>query len=244
MPLPASFSVVIPALNEEARLPDCLASVLAQTCRSTTEVIVVDNGSTDGTALVARNAGASVVKCPERGVVLARQAGLDAAANEVVLHLDADSRLKPGTLDLLSGVFADHAVVAVAGDVEYAPGSPGTRAMSALYRVANDVLRPVFGRPAFALAGALAFRRQALVAAGGYLIRLPHSGDEAGMLARLARQGKVIWAPDFVVESSDRRFRGRFARWLLCDLLVHTFADQLVYRFSNRSPWGGRPAIR
>ncbi len=239
-----TYSIVIPALNEEAALPQCLASVTGQAFDGAFEMVVVDNGSTDRTAEVARLCGARVVPCMRRGVVYARQAGLKAALGEVVVHLDADSQLRPGTLRLLAARFADPRVVVAAGDVHYVPGTVPTHAMQLAYRFTNRTLKLVLGRPLFALAGALAMRRSALLSAGGYELGLPHTGDESGILARLSRQGKVVWEPRFVVDSSDRRFRGRFVRWFFSDLFVHTFLDQLRYRVTRRSNWGERRAIR
>lgn len=238
------FSVVIPALNEAAALPSCLTSLAKQEVEGGAEVLVVDNGSADDTAEVARKYGARVVSCLQRGVVFARQAGLEAATGEAVVHLDADSQLGPNVLQLLGRWFADPSVVAVIGNVNYVPGNAATRAMEWVYRATNSSLNCILRRPMFALAGALAIRRSALLAAGGYDLDQPHTGDEAGLLARLRRHGRLVWEPRFVVESSDRRFRGRFARWLMTDLFIHSFLDQIIYRVTHRSRWGGRSVIR
>jgi len=83
-------SVVIPALNDSAMLRRCLAALAAQT-RTADEVVVVDNGSTDATAGVARAAGARVVSQPVRGIFPATAAGFDAASGDILARLDADS---------------------------------------------------------------------------------------------------------------------------------------------------------
>ncbi|GAA3902178.1 glycosyltransferase family 2 protein [Microbacterium invictum] len=83
-------SVVIPSLNDAVMLRTCLAAIAVQT-RPPDEVIVVDNGSTDDTADVARAAGAHVVAQPVRGIFPATTAGFDAAEGELLLRLDADS---------------------------------------------------------------------------------------------------------------------------------------------------------
>jgi glycosyltransferase involved in cell wall biosynthesis len=90
----STLSIVIPSLNDAAMLRECLACVAAQT-RAPDEVIVVDNGSTDDTAAVARAAGARVVTEPVRGVLRATAAGFDAASGEIIGRLDADSRPAP-----------------------------------------------------------------------------------------------------------------------------------------------------
>ena len=81
-------TIVIPTLNEADRLPACLASV-----RWAAEVIVVDAGSTDGTAVIARRFGATVIEV--RGATIAgqRNAAIDRATQPWVLSLDADERV-------------------------------------------------------------------------------------------------------------------------------------------------------
>jgi glycosyltransferase involved in cell wall biosynthesis len=85
--------VVIPALNDSAMLAECLRALAAQS-RAADEIIVVDNGSTDDTAAVARAAGATVVQEPLRGIFPATAAGFDAAlagGADLIARLDADS---------------------------------------------------------------------------------------------------------------------------------------------------------
>ncbi|CAN5180000.1 C50 carotenoid glucosyltransferase CrtX [soil metagenome] len=85
--------VVIPALNDSVMLAGCLSALATQT-RAADRIIVVDNGSTDDTAAVARAAGATVVPEPVRGIFPATAAGFDAALEggaELIARLDADS---------------------------------------------------------------------------------------------------------------------------------------------------------
>jgi len=85
-----TISIVIPAYEEGPRIAGVLAPLA--TTRWITERIVIDDGSTDDTAEVAMSyAGVDVVRLPEnRGKGAALQAGLDRAAGDVVVFLDAD----------------------------------------------------------------------------------------------------------------------------------------------------------
>jgi glycosyltransferase involved in cell wall biosynthesis len=87
----STLTVVIPALDDAAMLRDALAALAAQT-RPVDEVIVVDNGSTDATAEVARAGGARVLFQPNRGIMSASATGYDAARTELIARIDADSR--------------------------------------------------------------------------------------------------------------------------------------------------------
>jgi glycosyltransferase involved in cell wall biosynthesis len=92
------ISLIIPALNEA----DCLAPLLAEVPRGVAhEVIVVDNGSTDDTAGVARRCGARVVLEPRRGYGHACAAGMAAASGEVLAFMDGDGSFVPTELAML-----------------------------------------------------------------------------------------------------------------------------------------------
>jgi 4,4'-diaponeurosporenoate glycosyltransferase len=102
----ADISVVIPARNEAANLPGLLDDLSAQEL-APSEVVVVDDGSTDGTADVARAAGATVIVAPTlpagwTGKAWSCQTGADATRSERLVFLDADVGLRPHALGLLA----------------------------------------------------------------------------------------------------------------------------------------------
>src|SRR3954447_1295253 len=82
-------SVVIPVFDGEAYLAAAIESALAQTYEPV-EVIVVDDGSTDGSAAVAARYDVRMLRQPNRGVSAAYNAGVEAARGELIAFLDAD----------------------------------------------------------------------------------------------------------------------------------------------------------
>lgn len=95
-----SISVIIPSHNRARLLPRCLDSVLAQT-RPPDEIIIVDDGSTDGTAaLVAeRYPDVRLMAQPNRGVSAARNAGVRGARGDWLAFLDSDDAWLPAKLE-------------------------------------------------------------------------------------------------------------------------------------------------
>ena len=94
------FSVVIPVLDEAAYLGACLAALDAQSvARERFEILVIDNGSTDGTIEIAESwAGVQLLHQPARDPYLARNVGIDAARGRILAFTDADCSVAPDWL--------------------------------------------------------------------------------------------------------------------------------------------------
>jgi glycosyltransferase involved in cell wall biosynthesis len=176
-----AVDVVFPCLNEEQALPWVL-SRLPDGYRA----IVVDNGSTDDSAAIAREHGALVVSEPRRGFGSAAHAGLLAASAPVVAFCDADASMDPA--DLASVV---DPVVAGNADLVLGRRRPTTRGAWPLHaRVANRALallmRRATGIPLRDLGPMRAARRQALLDLGlldrrsGYPLEIVLRGHAAG----------------------------------------------------------------
>ena len=122
--------VVLPALNEAAAVTWVLERMPPGF-----RPIVVDNGSTDGTAALARAGGAMVVSEPRRGFGQACWSGLQAATDDVVCFMDCDASLDPVALPFLCGYIERDEADLVLGQRIAAPGAWAPHA-----RLANRVL--------------------------------------------------------------------------------------------------------
>ncbi|HNW86725.1 MAG TPA: glycosyltransferase family 2 protein [Candidatus Limiplasma sp.] len=141
------ISVVVPVYNKRAYLAQCVASVAGQGY-APCEVILVDDGSTDGSAglcdtLAAENARVRVLHQSNAGVSAARNAGAMAATGEWITFLDADDQLLPGSLLLFAGA-TDPAVDGVCGGIlqgaeKAGPARPNRRWISETERYAACV---------------------------------------------------------------------------------------------------------
>jgi glycosyltransferase involved in cell wall biosynthesis len=92
------IDVILPCLNEAEALPWVLSRMPAGF-----HPVVADNGSTDGSASIAVEHGATVVRVPQRGFGAACHAGLIAATSDVVCFMDADASLDPRDLPQVAG---------------------------------------------------------------------------------------------------------------------------------------------
>jgi glycosyltransferase involved in cell wall biosynthesis len=125
-------SVVVPARNEEASIEECVRSILAQDVDGELEVLVVDGDSGDGTAELARAAGATVIGNPDRTTPIALNCGLAAARADVLLRFDAHSEMAQGYIAACLRALAEEpGCVNVGGWCEVRGRGPWGRAVAA-----------------------------------------------------------------------------------------------------------------
>src|SRR5437762_4752199 len=105
---PALVSVIVPCLNTAKTIGLCIESVLAQTYPSI-EMVVVDDGSVDGTADIARRYGCTVLAMPQRiGTGPARNRGIEASRGSILFFLDADVALAPDAVENAVRILDEH----------------------------------------------------------------------------------------------------------------------------------------
>ncbi len=184
----STCDLVLPCRDEAAALPGVLASVPAGL-----HVVVVDNGSTDGTADVARRLGATVVHEPTPGYGAAVHAGVLATTAEYVGILDGDGSMDPREITpLLDAVRTGRAAMACG---RRRPSAGGVWPWHA--RAGNAVvlawLRHRTGLPLHDIAPMRVCRREDLLALG---VRDRRSGYPLELLVRAQRAGWVLTEHD------------------------------------------------
>lgn len=104
-------SVVIPVYNEAAYIEGCIRSLRAQDF-GPVEIVVVDDGSSDGTGALAASLGAKVLDCGHKGPGAARNAGVAAATGNIVVLADADMTFAPEYISRLVAPIIGAGVIA------------------------------------------------------------------------------------------------------------------------------------
>lgn len=173
-----SVAVVIPARNMEAWLGATLDSVAAQTLVPH-EVIVVDDGSTDGTRDLAAShpVVTRVVDGPVRGLAAARNAGITASSAEVVVPCDADDLLEPDWLARAAGILGRRPAVGLVAGRNVSIDEDGTRLLPDPPPPGPWDAARLAERNTMAAPSGTALRRTALDAVGGFDERLRFAED-------------------------------------------------------------------
>jgi glycosyltransferase involved in cell wall biosynthesis len=233
------FTVIIPARNEAALISRAIQSVRRQEYpEDQVEIIVVDNGSTDATAIRAREAGADVVVTEKTiGTNMARQRGVLESRGRYLAFLDADCVAPPHWLTAIDAHLQTRADL-VSGPHAYDLGGISgilTRLCFRLaFRAVTPILKIVVGfRCCPVMGGNFACTRALLNHIGG-LPRLPFWGDDTA-ISVLAEHfgGRVVFDPQLVVVSSARRFhRDGFlitsARYVYHYLRIALFPTRII----------------
>jgi glycosyltransferase involved in cell wall biosynthesis len=169
---PPTVSAVVTTYNYARFLPDALDSVLAQS-HANLEIVVVDDGSTDDTAAVAReyaNRGVRYVHRPHGGAGQARNTGLDATSGSLVAFLDADDAWLPDRVEAGVAHLTRHPEIALvaahayATDVRLRP----TAVVPAATREKGHMLEALLIDNVVLNPSSVLVRRTALEAAGGF----------------------------------------------------------------------------
>ncbi len=191
------ISVVVPAYNAAGSLGACLRALNQQTIpRNQYQVIVVDDGSTDDTATLAKANGAVVVSQPNQGPAVARNRGVQEAQGELVLFTDSDCEPMPDWIQQLCAPFASP-------EVAGAKGAYRTRQHELMARFVQLEYEDKYDRLAqqpridFVDTYSAAYRREVFVENGGFEPAFSTASVEDQELSfRLSQKGyQLVFAP-------------------------------------------------
>jgi len=214
-----NFSVVVATHNRCRLLGRVAEAILGQTLSPDRyELLIVDDGSTDGTealcAELAKRPGVRYLRQPNRGVASARNRGIREAAGDVVAFTDDDCLVPPDWLARLADGYARHPEVVGVGGRLVAP--PDVLRAHAIAHLEDHVARHVYGAgDEEALGGFdcpaggtnnMSYRRSALLDIGGFDESFPPRvwGEDADLKLRITKAGGcLLYVPVAVIHLRD-----------------------------------------
>ena len=186
-------SIVIPAWNEQAYIARTLCSLSRMTTSIPTEIIIVDNGSTDGTHEILDACGARTVFEVQPGIARARQAGLLAARGRYFLSGDGDTLYPERWVDVMVASLEKPDTAVVWGPHCYLPSTRWLRVRYALYEIGKQATYRLRNRrlPHLNAMGANAgYPRERMLLAGGYDPSII-VGEDRRLALALAASGRI-----------------------------------------------------
>jgi glycosyltransferase involved in cell wall biosynthesis len=196
-----TVSAVIPVHNGETYVAAAIRSTLSQS-RPPTECLIIDDGSTDGTADVVRQFGDEVayVHQPQRGVSIARNRGAELARGELVAFLDHDDVWLPSKLELQVAALNEQRATMALSAVDMIDGNGAVLGTKRL-RARDDLLTGMLmfdGTETVSCSSTGVVRRAEFLAAGGFDPALSMSADW-DLLLRTVLGGRVAYVDEPLV---------------------------------------------
>jgi cellulose synthase/poly-beta-1,6-N-acetylglucosamine synthase-like glycosyltransferase len=197
--------VIVPVRDGEPTIADCLDAILATDYPpDRREILVVDNGSSDGTAALIQARPVRYLREPKRGVSNARNRGIAESRGEILAFVDADCLVEPQWLAELVRPFENSEVGAVGGDLKHTP--PTTAAERQAARLLGNWQRFAFtSNPAYPITANAAYRRDVLERIGGFDPHMPRAQDVELGLRFQERSGRRL----AYAENATARHRNR-----------------------------------
>ncbi|ERT09900.1 glycosyl transferase 2 family protein [Lyngbya aestuarii BL J] len=240
-----TISVIIPVYNGGEKFQRCLQS-LAKTSLNADEVIVVADGDTDGSWLLAENFGAKVIRLPKAGgPARARNLGAEAAKGDILFFIDADVEIYPDTIEKVVNVFTNEPdLSALIGSYDDTPGAENF--LSQYRNLFHHYTHQISQEEASTFWGACgAVRKEVFLHVGGFdeKYRLPCIEDiELGYRLKKAgysiglRKGILVkhlkeWRPISMVKAD---FFCRALPWTALILRDRQLNNDLNLQYSNR----------
>jgi len=223
-------------------LTTALESLAAQT-RAPDEILVVDNGSSDASAMIAERAGARVVTELRRGIPFASATGYDNARGAIIARIDADTVCPPGWLEQIERSF-DRAprLDLLTGGATFYGGTELAHRLGRAWYIGGMyfAVTPYLGHPPV-FGSNFAMRREVWAELGGEVHRETGIHDDLDLSLHVKPWMRVDYDPDLMVKISARPFDTfagltRRLSWVLPTLRNHPWPED--------APWARRAARR
>lgn len=210
-------TVVVPVFNAEKTIGNCLAALAQQSLpRDSYEIIVVDDGSYDGTAQIAEKHQVKLIRLSKQGPAMARNQGAREARGEIVVFTDADCTPGPAWLEWMLEPFQRSEVVGVKGAYRSTQRELVARFVQLEYEDKYDRMRRDDSID-FIDTYSAAYRRDVFLQNGGFDVTFPDASVEDQEFSfRLASRGyRMVFQPSATVnhqhaDSVLRYFRKKF----------------------------------
>jgi len=205
------LSLIIPAYNEEKYIGACLEHALKNSKGKFSEIIVIDNASTDKTAEVAgKFGGVRVIRENEKGLTKARQRGFRESTGDILAYIDADTKMPENWINILEKTFRENPeTVCLSGPYIYYDSSKLQQFLVKwLYWYLLAIPSSYF-TGYMVIGGNFVIRRETLEKMSGFDTNIKFYGEDTDIARRAKEFGKIKFNPKFHMLTSNRRLKSQ-----------------------------------
>lgn len=215
------FSVIIPAKNEENRLPQCIEAIKNSLVdKDEVEIIVVDNGSIDKTAEAAKNNKTTLISLPNANISQLRNVGASFATGEILSFIDADVVIEKRFFDSAQEHFSKSSVAIVTGPIKLPDRSTWVENAWALNREMDNVICKI----RWSSSMNMIVKRDSFFKVGGFDKDMD-TCEDVDLCNRILKEGKDI-IYDYRVQ------------------VIHVGEAKTLYELYKKERWRGRSALQ
>lgn len=203
------ISLIICAYNEEKIIAECLNHAIKSSHGKFSEILVINNASTDRTKEIAEQIpGVRVIDELRKGLTIARQCGFEYASGDLLAYIDADTRMPSSWYDTVTKEFSqDSNLACLSGPYQYFDIPRYQQFLVTLYW-------HLLGFPMYHLVGYMAvggnfiIKKDTLKKMNGFDTSVSFYGEDTNIARRAHKFGKVKMNFSFVMPTSGRRLKG------------------------------------
>lgn len=216
------ISIIIPSLNEEKYIENCLKSIRNQDYENY-ELIVSDGGSKDKTVKIAEKYADKVIICKKRGIAFGRNEGARNSRGEIFVFVDADTILLPDTISKVVKGFRKNVIGATCPIL---PLSPKARDYF-LFWIANQFVRNSLKLNSPKVFGCFcAFRKDEFERVGGFDEKFK-TLEDFDLAERISKLGEIVFVENTFVLTSTRRIE-KWGRTKAAKNYISLFLNYLI----------------
>jgi len=237
------LSFLIPARNEQNYIGDCIKSILSENISTPYEIIVIDNASSDDTSRTAKQHNVRVVLEKKVGLSFARQRGFLESKGNLLVYIDADTRLQSGIIEKICRSFEmNHSLVALSPSWTYYDVGSNLNAFLGMYQdfvwSVMHTVRSLFKKSDFLTGYMMVIRKSTLEKVGGIDHDYPFYGEDIAISQKLHKYGVIFFDKQIKVKTSSRRYKrlGVFKtswRYFFMYFMVFVGGRKLAQKFSK-----------
>jgi glycosyltransferase involved in cell wall biosynthesis len=199
------ISLIICAYNEEKYLGDCLDCAIQNSNGKFFEILVIDNASTDNTKLIAeKRSGVRVVREEKKGLTRARQRGHEEAQGDILVYIDADTKMPEGWFERVIREFeGNRDLVCLSGPYIYYDTSKFKQLLVRVYWLFAVPVYWVVGY--MVVGGNFVIKKETLEKMNGFDTLIEFYGEDTNIARRASQFGKVKFMLSHYMYTSGRR---------------------------------------